>query len=91
MTTESCACCAGLGRIVTAETVAFNTMRALGREARAAAPGSLVVTACDDVIDVLEDDASRAFGELTASLGRRVLLQRDPDMDEDAFEISVNS
>ena len=91
MTTESCACCAGLGRIVTAETVAFNTMRALGREARAAAPGSLVVTACDDVIDVLEEDASRAFGELTASLGRRVLLRRDPDMDEDAFEISVNN
>ncbi len=90
MTTEICACCAGLGRIVTAETVAFDTMRALGREARAAAPGSLVVTACDDVIDVLEQDASRAFGELTAALGRRVLLRRDPDMDEDAFDISVD-
>ena len=90
MTTEICACCAGLGRIVTAETVAFNTMRALGREARASAPGGMVVTACDDVIDVLEEDVSRAFSELSASLGRRVQLRRDPDMDEDAFEISVD-
>ncbi len=89
MTTETCACCAGLGRIVTAETVAFDIMRALGREARAAAPGSLVVAACDDVIDVLEEDASRAFSELVAALGRGVRLRRDPDMDEDAFDISV--
>ena len=90
MTTEPCACCAGLGRIVTAETVAFNAMRALGREARAAPPGGLVVTACDDVIDVLEEDVSRAFSELSTSLGRRVQLRRDPDMDEDAFEILVD-
>ncbi len=89
MTTETCACCAGLGRIVTAETVAFDIMRALGREARAAAPGGLVVAACDDVIEVLEEDASRAFTELVATLGRRVRLRRDPDMDEDAFDISV--
>ncbi len=89
MTTELCACCAGLGRIVTAETVAFDIMRALGREARAAAPGSLVVAACDDVIDALENDIGRAFGELTRTLGRRVLLHRDPNMDEDAFDISV--
>ena len=50
----------------------------------------MVVTACDDVIDVLEEDVSRAFSELSASLGRRVQLRRDPDMDEDAFEISVD-
>ncbi len=91
MTTETCACCAGLGRIVTAETVAFDIMRALGREARAAAPGSLVVAASDDVIDVLDEDSSRAFAELVATLGRRVLLRRDPDIDEDGFEISVES
>ncbi len=90
MTTEVCACCAGLGRIVTAETIAFDIMRALGREARAAAPGTLVVTACDDVIDVLDEDASQAFGELVATLGRQVRMRRDPDMDEDAFEISVD-
>jgi len=91
MTTEVCACCAGLGRIVTAETIAFDTMRALGREARTAAPGSLVISACDDVIDVLEEDVSRAFAELTATLGRRVRLRRNPDMDEDAFDISVDN
>ncbi len=90
MTTEICACCAGLGRIVTAETVAFDIMRALGREAHAAAPGSLVISACDDVIDVLEEDTSRAFGELVAALGRRVRLRRDADMDEDAFDISAD-
>ncbi len=90
MMTETCACCAGLGRIVTAETVAFDIMRALGREARAAAPGTLVVSASDDVIDVLDDDAGRAFAELTATLGRRVRLRRDPDIDEDRFDISVD-
>ena len=90
MTTEICAGCAGLGRIVTAETVAFNTMRALGREARAAGPGGMGVRACDDVIDVLEEDVSRAFSERSTSLGRRVQLRRDSDMDEDTFEISVD-
>ena len=89
MTTETCACCAGLGRIVTAETVAFDIMRALGREARAAPPGTLVISACDDVIDILDEDPSRAYRDLVAMLGRQVALRRDADMDEDSFDISV--
>ena len=64
-------------------------MRALGREARAAVPGTLVISACDDVIDILEEDSSRAYGDLVATLGRRVALHRDADMEEDSFDISV--
>jgi len=86
---EWCVPCAGTGRVSTGETVAHEVMRALRREARAGRPGTLAVGAAADVIDAMEDEAATAFEELSASLGRKILLRREPGYGRDHFDITV--
>lgn len=85
----TCVPCAGAGWVRSAETVAYDLMRALRREARAAAPGALSVHASAEVVDVLEDEARGAFDELVGSLGRAVALNRAPGYDRERFDIAV--
>ncbi len=86
---ESCPPCTGTGRIASAETVAYEVMRALRQEARHGAPGTLAVSAAAEVIDALEDEASAAFDELAGTLGRNVMLNRAAGYGRDQFDIFV--
>lgn len=87
--TESCTRCAGTGRVASPETVAHEVMRALQREARHGAPGTLAVMAAADVIDALEDEAKPAFDELVSTLGRAIVLHPQAAYDRDHFDIVV--
>ena len=87
--TERCAGCGGSGRAATAETVALEAVRALGREACAAGPGALAIAGADEVIEALETGAAGALRGLEAALGRRVRLDRAPAFPRDRFEVSV--
>ena len=87
--TDPCIACAGTGRVSSSETVAYDIMRALRREARNGAPGTLNVTASVDVIDMLEDDASSGYDALVSTLGRLVNLRRAPDYAREHFDIII--
>ena len=86
---ETCVACAGTGRVSSAETTAHGVMRALQREARMAPPGTLTVFAGGEIVDALEDSVSAPLAELIESLGRKVVLRREPDYGWDSFDIVV--
>lgn len=69
------------------ETIAFDLMRALRREARTGAAGSLTATASPAVIDFLEGPGRDGFGALVDGLGRKVSLVRDAARARPGFDI----
>ena len=85
--TEPCPECGGEGRRITARTAALRVMRAIKNEAQKARPGTLLVTAAGDVVDMLEDEAASAMSELATILGRRIALERAPHFGRETFDI----
>ncbi len=87
--TEVCPGCDGRGRVDSPDTVAYQIMRAMKREARSARAGALVVTASGDTIDCLEAAGAGTLETLEASLGRRIRFDRDPVYARGGFDIAV--
>ncbi len=87
--TDPCMTCAGTGRIPSPETVVYDIMRSLRREARNGLPGALHVSAAADVIDMLEDRVSGSYDVLVATLGRSVTLRRAPGYAREHFDIVI--
>ncbi len=91
MHTEPCAHCGGRGRVTTPQSAALRVMRAIRREARLARPGPMVVTAGNEVVDSLENEASSAMSELAAIVGRRITLRRSPSYGRETFDIVADT
>jgi ribonuclease G len=88
--TEACRTCAGTGRVRRAETVAYEVLQALGREAALSPPGGLTVRAAAEVIGLLDGDLKPAFDAVVARLGRRVGLRAEPGEFRDRFDIVLD-
>ena len=69
-------------------TVAFDVLRAVGREARAMPGAALGVTAAPDVIEALEGAAGDALAALELRLGRPLGLTPDPACQREGFHVA---
>jgi len=87
--TATCDGCAGTGRIKTAETMGFEVLRALRREAGRQTGGALVVTAGGGIIDHLEAAGKGGLAAVADLLGRRVTLRAEPGYGRENFDIMV--
>jgi len=87
--TAPCAGCDGAGRIKTPETIGFEVLRALRREAGRSAGGGLVVTAAGDIVEHLETAAKAGLAATAAALGRPVTLRAEPGYGRENFDIVV--
>ena len=87
--TAPCDGCTGTGRIKTAETVGFEVLRALRREAGRQTGGALVVTAGGGIIDHLETAGKGGLAAVADALGRRVTLRAEPGYGREHFDIMV--
>lgn len=87
--TELCRLCGGSGRIRSVDAVAMDALRALKREARLAPPGKLVLYACAEVVDSLENGYSEAVASVGAASGRTVALRAEAGYGREGFDIVV--
>ncbi len=87
MLCEDCPSCGGRGVIKSAETVCYEILREIMRDARAYETGGLLVLASPTVVERLLDDESQHVGELESFIGRSISFRAEPDYGQEQFDI----
>jgi ribonuclease G len=84
---EPCPTCAGRGELKTAQTVCYEIMRELIREARQFNPNEFRIMASQQVIDCFLDEEAPTLIELEKSLGKRISMQVETAYNQEQYDI----
>lgn len=84
---ETCATCQGRGELKTAQTVCYEILRELLREARQFNARELRVLAAPKVIDMLLDEESQSLANLSDFIGKPISLQVATHCSQESFDI----
>jgi ribonuclease G len=84
---EPCPCCGGRGELKTAQTVCYEILRELLREARQFNTREYRIVASPKVIDLFLDEESQALAMLTDFIGKPVSLQVDSQYGQETFDV----
>ncbi|MEW6515160.1 MAG: ribonuclease G [Pseudomonadota bacterium] len=84
---EPCPTCGGRGVVKTAQTVAYEILRELLREARQFEAREMRVLAAPGVIDLFLDEESQALGMLSDFIGRPISLHAEPSYNQEQYDI----
>jgi ribonuclease G len=84
---ESCPVCGGRGSIKTAETVCYEILRELLREARQYEVRKFLVLAAPEVVDRMLDDESTTVAELEAAIGMPVQFQAEALYTREQYDV----
>ncbi|HPG60550.1 MAG TPA: ribonuclease G [Casimicrobium sp.] len=84
---ETCPTCSGRGEIKTAQTVCYEILREVMREAKQFNPREFRILASQSVIDLLLDDESAALAHLSGDIGKPVSLQVEAGYTQEQFDI----
>ncbi len=84
---EDCPACGGRGRLKSAQTVCYEIFRDILREARAYDADTLMVRACQEVVDRLLDEDSATVADLEALAGKSLQFQVEPMYSREQFDI----
>jgi len=84
---EPCSVCKGRGELKTAQTVCYEILRELLREARQFSARELRVLAAPKVIDMLLDEESQSLANLSDFIGKPISLQAEVSCGQEVFDI----
>ena len=84
---EACPTCAGRGELKTAQTVCYQILRELMREARQFSAREFRILAAQPVIDMFLDEESQALAMLSDFIGKPVSLQVETAYNQEQFDI----
>lgn len=84
---EPCPTCGGRGIVKTAQTVAYEILRELLREARQFSAREMRVLAAPAVIDLFLDEESQSVAMLSDFIGRSISLQAEPSYNHEQYDI----
>lgn len=84
---EPCPTCGGRGVVKSAQTVAYEILRELLREARQFAAREMRVLAAPVVIDLFLDEESQAVAMLSDFIGRPISLKAEPSYHQEQYDI----
>lgn len=84
---EPCTACQGRGERKTAQTVCYEILRELLREARQFSARELRVLAAPKVIDMLLDEESQSLANLSDFIGKPISLQAESNYSQESFDI----
>lgn len=86
---ETCPVCEGRGYIKTIETVAYEVMREVLREAAQFKPERIMVICSHEVNDYLSDDEPDLLADLEENLGIPITLKTDYYYSRDQYDIAL--
>ena len=86
---ETCATCRGRGEIKTAQTVCYEIMREILREAKQFTAKELRVIANPKVIGLLLDEESQGLANLSDFIGKPISLHAEPQYAQEAFDVAL--
>ncbi len=84
---EPCPTCQGRGEIKTAQSVCYEILRELLREARQFNARELRVLAAPKVIEMLLEEESQSLANLSDFIGKPISLQVETNNNQEAFDI----
>lgn len=84
---EACPTCGGRGEVKTAQTVCYEILRELLREARQFNAREYRILAGPAVIDMFLDEESQALAMLSDFIGKPVSLQAEPSYTQEQYDI----
>ena len=84
---EPCSACQGRGEVKTAQTICYEILRELLREARQFKARELRVLAAPKVIDMLLEEESQSLANLSDFIGKPISLQVETNYGQEAFDI----
>jgi ribonuclease G len=84
---EPCPVCQGRGELKTAQTVCYQVMRELLREARQFSAREFRILASQPVIDLFLDEESQSLAMLSDFIGKPVSLQVETLYNQEQFDI----
>lgn len=84
---ESCAVCQGRGEIKTAQTVCFEILREILREARQYNAKEYRILASQSVIDMFLDEESHSLAQLADFIGKPISLQVETVYNQEQFDV----
>jgi ribonuclease G len=84
---ETCPTCQGRGEIKTAQTVCYEILREIMREAKQFNPREFRIIAAKRVIDLLLDDESATLAQLSDEIAKPVSLQVDTGYSQEQYDI----
>ncbi len=84
---ESCPTCAGRGEIKTAQTVCYDVLREILREARQFDAREYRIVASQSVIDLFLDEESGSLAQLIDFIGKPVSLQVESTYPQEQYDI----
>jgi ribonuclease G len=86
--TRPCPYCDGSGRLKSVATICLNLRRELLRLYRDRAESELLLRVHPEVAGALQGEERAILDELERSLGTRLLLQSDPEMHHERFDVT---
>ena len=84
---ETCPTCNRRGEIKTAQTVGYEILREIMREAKQFNPREFRILASQTVIDLFLDDESAALAHLSGEIGKPVSLQVETGYTQERYDI----
>ncbi len=84
---ETCPTCSGRGEIKTAQTVCYEILREISREAKQFNPREFRILAAQSVIDLFLDDESAALAHLSDDVAKPVSLQVETGYTQEQYDI----
>jgi ribonuclease G len=84
---ESCPVCEGRGELKTAQTVCYQILRELMREARQFNAREFRILASQPVIDMFLDEESQSLAMLSDFIGKPVSLQVESAYNQEQFDV----
>lgn len=84
---EQCSACQGRGELKTAQTVCYEILRELLREARQFNAREYRILASQEVVDLFLDEESQSLAQLSDFIGKPISLQVETQYLQEAFDI----
>ncbi|MEQ1814270.1 MAG: Rne/Rng family ribonuclease, partial [Candidatus Nitrotoga sp.] len=84
---ESCPTCQGRGHVKTAQTVCYEILREILREARQFSTREYRVLASQMVIDLFLDEESQSLAQLSDFIGKPVSLQVETLYNQEQYDV----
>ena len=84
---EPCPTCTGAGQIKTAQTVCYEILREIQREASQFNPQEFRIIASNDVIDLFLDEESQPLALLGEAIAKPIRLQVEPAYHQQQYDI----
>ncbi|MCX8099191.1 MAG: ribonuclease G [Casimicrobiaceae bacterium] len=84
---EPCPTCQGRGEVKTAQTVCYEILRQIMREAKQFNAREFRIVAAPSVIEMLREEESAALAQLSGDIGKPISLQVEPRYTQEQFDI----